>query len=57
MFYKFVTLNASVLPPIFSPIDQSKSYATVVATKQDVSLFEHVIQGKVPFTPVRNGVR
>ena len=34
------------------------SYAAVAATKQDaVSLSEFIIQGKVPFIPVKIGVR
>ena len=55
---EFVTANVSILPPFSPSKDQFISYAAVAATKQDgVSIPEPVIQGKVPFIPVKNGAR
>ena len=51
-----VTANVGILHPLSPSKDQTTSYAAVTARQHDAaSLPERVIQGEVPFTPVRNG--
>ncbi|ORD93318.1 hypothetical protein ECANGB1_208 [Enterospora canceri] len=55
---EFVTANVGILPPLSPSTEQATSYAAVAARQNDApSLPERVIQGEVPFTPVRNGAR
>ena len=55
---EFVTANVEILPPVSPSTEQAISYAAVAAIQHDAaSLPECVIQGEVPFIPVRNGAQ
>ena len=55
---EFITANVGIRPPLSPSTEQAISYAAVAARQHDaICLPEHVIQWKVPFTPVRNGAR